>query len=123
MKRLEHVGIMVKDLDLSIQFYQKAFGLVLRRRQFLNETVELAFLHFPEQADMEIELVAGRNMDEVEGLVNHLAFRVDNISEEIERLTKMGVEMVDTESRLILGDVKIAFFKGPNGEKLELVER
>ena len=123
MKRLEHVGIMVKDLDQSIQFYQEAFGLVLRRRQFLNEAVELAFLHFPEQADMEIELVAGRSMDVVEGLVNHLAFRVDHIAEEIERLTNMGVEMVDAEPRLILGDVKIAFFKGPNGEKLELVER
>jgi lactoylglutathione lyase len=120
--KLEHVGIMVQDMDQSIKFYQEVLGLFLRRREFLNEQVELAFLHFPGQEDMEVELV-GRSMENQEGLVNHLAFRVEDIDKEIARLTELGVEMTDSFSKTILGNVKIAFFKGPNGEKLELVER
>jgi lactoylglutathione lyase len=56
--------------------------------------------------------------------VNHLAFTVENITAELERLKEAGVKLVDEEPRVILnGTVKIAFFQGPNGEKLELVER
>jgi lactoylglutathione lyase len=43
MMKMEHVGIMVKDMDESLAFYQNILGLELRNREWLNETVELAF--------------------------------------------------------------------------------
>lgn len=124
IKKLEHVGIFVSDLDRSIEFYKEVFGLKLRHREFLNEQVELAFLFFPNDPNVEVELVGGRRLEEIEGKVNHLAFTVNSIEEEINRLQALNVEMVDTEPKAILQNkVKIAFFKGPDGEKLELVER
>lgn len=124
MMKMEHVGIMVKDMDESLAFYQNILGLELRQRVWLNDTVELAFLFFPEQPSVEVELVYTGGTVENEGIVNHLAFRVENIQAEIERLKEAGVKLVDEEPRSILNDtVKIAFFQGPNGEKLELVER
>jgi lactoylglutathione lyase len=121
--RMEHVGIMVKDMDESLNFYQNILGLELRSREWLNEKVELAFLFFPEQPSAEVELVYGGPVEN-EGIVNHLAFRVENIEAELARFKNAGVKLVDEEPRSILNDtVKIAFFQGPNGEKLELVER
>jgi lactoylglutathione lyase len=53
-----------------------------------------------------------------------LAFTVDNIESELVRLKESGVHLLDEKPRSVLRDtVKIAFFNGPNGEKLELVER
>ncbi|GGH86886.1 lactoylglutathione lyase [Pullulanibacillus pueri] len=121
--KMEHIGIMVNDMDESLAFYQNILGLELRNREWLNDSVELAFLFFPEQPSVEIELVYGDKI-ETEGIVNHLAFTVEDIEAELSRLKEAGVTLVDEEPRGILKDtVKIAFFKGPNGEKLELVER
>ena len=121
--KIEHVGIMVKNMEESLAFYQNILGLELRNREWLNDKVELAFLFFPEQPSAEVELVYGGPVEN-EGIVNHLAFRVENIESELLRLKEAGVKLVDEEPRTILnGTVKIAFFQGPNGEKLELVER
>jgi lactoylglutathione lyase len=121
--KMEHVGIMVNDMDESLAFYQNILGLELRNREWLNDTIELAFLFFPEQPSVEVELVYGGPVEN-EGIVNHLAFTVENIEAELERFKEAGVKLVDEEPRSILnGTVKIAFFQGPNGEKLELVER
>ena len=121
--KMEHVGIMVNDMDESLAFYQNILGLELRNREWLNDTIELAFLFFPEQPSVEVELIYGGPVEN-EGIVNHLAFRVENIEAELVRFKEAGVKLVDEEPRSILnGTVKIAFFQGPNGEKLELVER
>lgn len=121
--KMEHVGIMVNDMDESLAFYQNILGLELRNREWLNDTIELAFLFFPEQPSVEVELIYGGPVEN-EGIVNHLAFRVENIEAELARFKEAGVKLVDEEPRSILnGTVKIAFFQGPNGEKLELVER
>jgi lactoylglutathione lyase len=121
--KMEHVGIMVNDMDESLAFYQNILGLELRNREWLNDTIELAFLFFPEQPSVEVELIYGGPVEN-EGIVNHLAFRVENIEAELVRFKEAGVKLVDEEPLSILnGTVKIAFFQGPNGEKLELVER
>lgn len=123
IKGMEHVGIMVKDMDQSITFYSEAFGFQTRTRAQLNPEVELAFLYLPHHPEVEVELICGRPMENEEGKVNHLAFRVERIEEEMHRLQTLGAELTDIEPRTILGNIKIAFLKGPNGEKLELVER
>jgi lactoylglutathione lyase len=121
--KMEHVGIMVNDMDESLAFYQNILGLELRNREWLNDTIELAFLFFPEQPSVEVELVYGGPVEN-EGIVNHLAFTVESIEAELVRFKEAGVKLIDEEPRSILNDtVKIAFFQGPNGEKLELVER
>ena len=123
IKGIEHVGIMVKDMDQSISFYSEAFGFQTRKRAYLNPEVELAFLYLPHCPEVEVELIRSRPMENEEGKVNHLAFRVERIEEEMQRLQTLGAELIDLEPRTILENVKIAFLKGPNGEKLELVER
>ncbi|MCI3923089.1 VOC family protein [Paenibacillus sp. TRM 82003] len=124
MKKLEHIGVMVRDMDESIRFYEEALGMKLDRRVAASDTVELAFLTFPGQESIEVELVSGRfdgTLSE-HGLVNHVAFTVEDIDAEMERLRGFGVKWIDETPRTILHGIKIAFFYGPNGERLELFQ-
>ena len=123
MKKLEHIGVMVKNMDESIRFYTETIGMRLDRRVPLNESLELAFLTFPGQENIEVELIGRFDGTLTEnGIVNHIAFTVDDIEGEIARLKAAGVTMIDNEPRTILHGIKIAFFYGPNGEKLELFQ-
>jgi len=85
--------------------------------------VELAFLSFPGQESVQVELV-GRDPSGVaeEGIVNHLALTVEDIDAVISKLKQHGYDIPDEYPRTILDGRKIAFFKGPSGEKLELFQ-
>jgi lactoylglutathione lyase len=123
LRKVEHVGIQVRNLDRSIKFYTEVLGLPLRKRLQLNETTELAFLPL---GDFEIELIC-KSTEYIyakEGIVHHLGFTVDDVAGMLERLRKHGIELIH-EQPLFLEkmDVHIAFFWGPDGEKLELLQR
>jgi lactoylglutathione lyase len=53
----------------------------------------------------------------------HVGIRVEKMEDELARLKQLGVIIKDEKPRTILNGVKIAFFEGPDGEILELVER
>jgi len=121
--KLEHIGILAKNMDESIKFYSEILGMRLVERVWLNEKVELAFLSFPGQESVQVELV-GRDPSGVaeEGIVNHLALTVSDIDAVISKLKQLGYDIPDEYPRTILDGRKIAFFKGPSGEKLELFQ-
>jgi len=120
LRKIEHVGIQVRNLDRSIAFYSEVLGLTLRKRVRLNETTELAFLPL---GDSEIELICKSTEYTFarEGIVNHLTFRVDDVAGILDHLRKHGVELIHQQPLFMekLG-TRIAFFWGPDGEKLEL---
>ncbi|WJH37074.1 VOC family protein [Paenibacillus aurantius] len=121
--KLEHVGIMVKDMDASIRFYTEILNLELVGREKLDNGVELSFLSYPDTDHIQVELV-GRGSDDIPaaGKVDHLAFTVSNIEAEVERLRGLGVKLIDEKPKTILGGVQIAFFYGPDGERLEFFQ-
>ncbi|WP_018131565.1 VOC family protein [Effusibacillus pohliae] len=123
IQKVEHVGIMVSDAKRSIRFYENVIGLEVIKREKLNDRVELIFMGFPGQSDVQIELVAGTGETyPVKGVVNHVAFTVTDIEKEWERLKELNVELIDDEPRTILGGVKVGFFYGPDNERLEFFQ-
>ena len=120
LRKAEHIGINVKDIERSIRFYGEVLGLALiERREFRH--LKLAFFKI---GDTELELIEGaRGYEEADGVVNHLAFSVDNVDEVLDHLRRHGVELIDAEPREIWDGCRIAFFRGPDGEKLELFQR
>jgi len=120
LRKIEHVGIQVRDLDRSIKFYTDVLGLAIRRRVRLNETTELAFLPV---GDSEIELICKSTEYTFakEGIVHHLTFRVDDVAAVLDHLRHNGVQLIHEQPMFMenLG-TRIAFFWGPDGEKLEL---
>lgn len=122
--KMEHTAIMVKDMDKTIQFYTEMFGFKLRLRGSRPDK-EMAFIYLESQPDMEIELI--RDIHSTEeyneiGIVNHLAFTVTNIEEEIIELREKGINFISEVKPTLEGGRNI-FFKGPNNEILQLVER
>ncbi|GAA4881382.1 VOC family protein [Paenibacillus vulneris] len=121
--KLEHIGVMVKDMDASIRFYTEVLGMRLVKRVALADGAELGFLSFPGSEQIEIELVGrGREGLPDNGVVHHIAFTVSDIQSEIDRLKSLGVKLMDETPRRILDGDLIAFFFGPDGERLEFFQ-
>lgn len=124
VRKIEHVGIMVKDMEASIAFYRDVLGLVLLGSlDHGNGTVKLAFLGTPGAEETQVELVEGYNGGlPAEGKVHHIAFTVDNLDAEIERIDKLGVTFLDPDITTLPNGARYRFFYGPDGEWLELFE-
>ncbi len=123
--KMEHVAIMVTDMDHSVNYYAEMFGFRVRLRGS-NERREMAFLYLEAQPDMEIELIrdvkpGGKYNDD--GKVNHLAFTVENIEEAIAHYRKKGIEFLSAEANPTLEGGRMILFHGPDKELLQLVER
>lgn len=124
IRKLEHVGIQVRDLQTSIAFYRDVLGMELRGTlDHTNGIIKLAFLSFPNAGETEVELIEGYNPDlPTEGKVHHIALTVDDIEAEIERLNGLQVEWIDEEITTLPNGTRYKFFKGPDGEWIELFE-
>ena len=123
IEKIEHIGVKVKDMDVSIKFYTEVLGMKLISRERLEDGVELGFLAMPGTENVQIELI-GRGHDGLpdDAKVHHIAFTVSDIESELDKLRKHGVRLLDETPRTILGGVKIAFFFGPDGERLEFFQ-
>lgn len=124
IRKLEHVGVMVKDIEISIEFYQNKLGLDLLDQISANEpSVILAFLGDRSSGQVYVELISGDEEDYPdEGKVHHIAFTVDNIEEEVTRLQALKVPFLSEEVNILANGTKYIFFKGPDGETLELFQ-
>lgn len=122
---IEHIGIRVHDMNASITFYQQVFGMEVNGRiDFPDAPVSLVFLGFPQSPEQIIELISGV-VGEVpeEGRVNHLAFTVDDVRAEWERLKKLGIRFMKDEITRLPNGSEYIFLYGPSGEHLELFQR
>jgi lactoylglutathione lyase len=125
IKKLEHTAIIVANMDHAIQYYSDMFGFKVRLRGS-SITREMAFLYLEEQPSMEIELI--RDIDPIgeynkSGIVNHLAFTVEDINQAISYYEKKGIKFLSDQPKSTLEGGLMILFYGPNGELLQLIER
>jgi lactoylglutathione lyase len=124
IKKIEHVALIVKDMDQSLDFYTTVFGYKLRFRGE-NPRRELAFLYHDNQPGMEIELIRDlvpADTYATQGIVNHLAFTVDDVQAVMESLAGKGISFHTSEPITAPDGAKVVFFYGPNQELLQLVQ-
>lgn len=124
IKRVEHVGIMASDMDESIQFYETLLQFKIRVR-VNNGQKEIVFLSHDGLPGFEIELIRDlqpATLYAEHGLVNHLAFVVDNIEQVISCCKQKGIVFETSEPKRGINGRKTIRFRGPNGEILQLVE-
>ncbi|MHA6531068.1 VOC family protein [Paenibacillus sp. BAC0078] len=123
VSKVEHIGIKVDKLERSLSFYQEVIGLTLQ--DIVGEpgdALRLAFLSFPGQTSVEIELIEGVSEGlPQEGKVSHVAFTVEGIEEEHRRIAGLGLQGLTAVSTVANGS-RYFFFDGPDGEKLEFFE-
>jgi methylmalonyl-CoA/ethylmalonyl-CoA epimerase len=126
---LHHVGIIVRDLDEAIERYRSlGFGDPDRSR-IEEQQVELAtfeagagFVEIVSPIVEEGGLV--RYLDSRGESVHHVAYRVDDIRAELDRLAMLGFELIDTDPRRGAHNWLVAFIhpRSCNGVLTELVQ-
>ena len=126
MAKAIHSMVRVFDLDRSIDFYGKAFGLDIADR-FDFDDFTLVYLRNPE-ADFEIELTHNKNQSEPYSHgtgYGHIALCVDDVRNEHDRFRELGLEPNDVKEFHRDGDLMARFFfvQDPDGYKIEVLER
>ena len=128
--KVDHIGIAVKSLTEAVKVYQDAIGLdVSGYDEVDDQGVRIAMLTIgesriellePTREDSPIEKFM---MKRGEG-IHHIAVRVDDIEQALERLKASGVRLIDSTPRRGAHNTRIAFIhpSSTHGVLLELVE-
>lgn len=130
MNKIEHIGIAVKDLEVSNNIFEKLLGAPsYKTEEVLSEGVRTSFFA---NGPNKIELIEATNEDSSiakyiekkgEGM-HHIAFAVDDIVAEIARLKKEGFTILNETPKKGADNKLVAFIhpKTANGVLVELCQ-
>ena len=130
MNKIEHIGIAVKNLKDSNALFSRLFGEShYKIEEVKSEGVNTSFFKVGEN---KIELLEATNQDSPiakfidkkgEG-IHHIAFDVEDINSEIERLKKEGFKVLNEEPKRGADNKLVAFLhpKSVNGVLIELCQ-
>lgn len=130
MRKVEHIGIAVKDLELSNLLFEKLFGAPAYK--FEEVESEGVMTSFFKNGPNKIELLAATNSESPiakflekkgEG-IHHIAFDVENIDQEIARLKKEGFVILNEVPKIGADNKWVAFLhpKSTNDVLIELCQ-
>jgi len=129
IKKINHVAIVVRDIEESLKFWESALGLELHHVEDVpSQASKVAFIPI---GDSEIELVQPTTEDSGmaaylekrgEGM-HHLCIEVDDIEAKIKELKDAGVRLINDTAQVLPGR-KMAFIhpKSASGVLVELYE-
>jgi lactoylglutathione lyase len=123
VKKFLHTRMRVNDLEQTLEFYQRVFGLQVTRRHESPRGSKLAFLAVP-NSDEEIEITyfPGSGPVKVQEDLMHLAFEVESMKEFQKHLDQIGVPLSDGPTESSSGSI-FAFVDAPEGYEIEVIER
>lgn len=130
MLKVEHIGIAVQSLSQSIPLFEKLLNSdCYKTEQVVSEHVNTAFF---QKGDTKIELLESTSNDGVikkfidkkgEGL-HHIAFEVEDIQQEMERLSAEGFILLNETPKTGADNKLVCFLhpKSTNGVLIELCQ-
>jgi methylmalonyl-CoA/ethylmalonyl-CoA epimerase len=130
MNKIEHIGIAVKDLNSSIDIYQKLLNTdCYKTEQVASEFVNTAFFKTGENKVELLEATAPESAiakfieKKGEG-IHHIAFLVDDILAEMERLHKEGFVLLSDSPKKGADNKMVCFVhpKDTNGVLIEICQ-
>jgi methylmalonyl-CoA/ethylmalonyl-CoA epimerase len=131
MKKIEHIGIAVNDLESASIIYEKLFGAsAYKKEEVASEGVKTAFFRC---GPNKIELIEVTNPESSiakfiakkgEG-IHHIAFEVEDIHFEITRLKKEGFVVLNEVPKKGADNKLVTFLhpKTTNGVLIELCQK
>ena len=122
--RFLHAMIRVKNLQKSLDFYEKLLNMTFVKKKRLDDC-ELYYLE-DEEHYAQIELTYNDEIPE-NGYENgsafgHFAFSVNSMAEFTQKLHDLGYEYLYEPYEIFSGTV-IAFVKDPDGNEIELIQK
>ncbi len=113
--RIDHVGVAVEDMDGALALYRDALGMPLAHRETVEEQgVDAALL---DVGDGHVELLkplgpetpVGRYLAKRGPGLHHVAYAVEDIEAELDRLRAAGVRLIDETPRVGIRNSRVAF--------------
>jgi methylmalonyl-CoA/ethylmalonyl-CoA epimerase len=130
IKRIDHIAIVVEDIEAALGFWRDMLGLELDRVEVVPE--QQAAVAFLPTGDSEVELVrptsttsgAARFLAKRGPGLHHICFEVDDIVATMAALRARGVRLIDETPHTGSGGKQIAFLhpESTNGVLVELYE-
>lgn len=127
MRKIEHLGIAVKDIKASNQIFEDLLGVTPYKEEAVES--EHVLTSFFQIGESKIELLQATHESSAihkfiekkgEG-IHHIAFDVEDIYSEIDRLKEKGYQMIHNEPKLGADNKLIAFLHPKSSNKV-LVE-
>ncbi len=132
LKRIDHIGIAVEDLDEAIVFYRDRLGLVLQTvEEIPSRGLKIAFFKIGE---VLLELLApmgdgseiSKFLDKRGPGIHHMALATDDMTVDTHRLRRQGVRLLSEEPQIGAEGFPIIFAHPrdtKSGVLLELIEK
>ncbi|HSJ36651.1 MAG TPA: methylmalonyl-CoA epimerase [Planococcus sp. (in: firmicutes)] len=131
MKKVDHIGIAVRNLDEVLPYYTDTLGCpLLKIEEVASEKVRVAFI---DAGNIKLELLEPMDSSSAihkfiekkgEG-IHHIAFGVENIEQRMEELKRDGVRLLNDQPKNGAGGALVAFLhpKSSNGVLYELCQK
>ena len=130
LRRIDHVGIAVADLDAAIALHQETYGMAVAHRETVAaQGVEAVLLDVGEN---HVELLrpladdtpVGRFLAKQGPGLHHVAYQVADIEAALDRLRARGVRLIDETPRTGIRGSRVAFLhpEASGGVLTELVQ-
>lgn len=130
MKKIDHIGIAVNNLEEALKLYVDMMGFEVECCEVVEEQkAKVAFIPI---GDTHIELLEStdpsgpiaKSIEKRGEGIHHLAFEVDDIEKSLASLKEKGARLIDEVPRIGAGGKKIAFVhpKSTAGVLLEITE-
>ena len=133
ISNIDHIAIVVNNIEDALSVYQDALGLPLKRmEEVTEEAVKIAFLPLPE-GNAELELIQPTTADSGvarfltkrgEG-IHHICVNVDNIETAMQTMAAKGLQILEETPRVGSQGQKYVFIhpKTTHGVLIELYEK
>lgn len=130
IKKINHIAIVVPELDEALRFWSEALGLAVAHEEHVaNQAVDVAFLPVGQSSiellkPTEAESGVGRYLQKRGPGLHHICFEVEDIEAALARLKQLDVPLIDEVAKVDETGKKLAFVhpKGANGVLVELYE-
>lgn len=130
MKKIDHIGVVVKSIEDALKLYNDLLGLEITGEEVLEDRgLKVAFI---KAGDTRIELLEPLHENsEISGFlakkgegIHHIAYEIDNVKDMISKSKELGLKPLSDEPKPGAHNTKVVFLhpKTTNGVLVELVE-
>jgi len=131
IKKVDHIAVVVKNLDEALQLYDNLFGAKPSKIETLPEQgVKAALLPMAEGGEIELlepidpQSGVGKFLETRGEGIHHICLETDNVDQELSTLADKGAQLIDKQGRPgLAGRVGFIHPKSTRGALIELAQK
>ena len=119
INKIHKIAVVTDDVEGAVAFYTQVLGLEVIERFPKEDDEDFVFL---KAGAVKLELMPKKTMEAPEGF-HHISFEVESVDAAFEELKSKGVKILREPFDARIEGLRLAFFEGPDGVRLQLFER